>query len=104
MGFLTLVLVEGVGLSVLAIPTSPISTSTTVAALVELTRQTESTAKAAAFSNKVVLGLREVRVCSLPRHVRDPSKRRRFGPNKLHYYLIPVLTRARFGEGLMVIP
>ena len=37
-------------------------------------------------------------------HVQDPSKRRRFGPNKLHCYLIPVLTRARFGEGLMVIP
>ena len=101
-GFSTLVgwsVGSSVSVSAIATPTTPISTYTTVALNVgEEENETDRV-----HSD---LGLREVWVCSLPkseRHVRDPSKRKRFGPNKLHCYLIPVLTRARFGEGLMAI-
>jgi hypothetical protein len=34
----------------------------------------------------------------------DPFERKRFCPYKLHCYLIPVLTRVRFNEALIVIP
>ena len=47
-------------------------------------------------------------VSSLPKSVRHVQwtsfERKRFCPYKLHCYQIPVLTRVRFGEGLMVKP